>query len=63
MGDKQDGCAPRSADVAQQVKNLRLNGDVQRSGGLVRDQQAWGQVQAPLHLALFNETAPVEDRG
>ncbi|KAG0746595.1 hypothetical protein G6F24_015688 [Rhizopus arrhizus] len=36
--DQHDGRAQAGLDVAQQVQDLRLDGDVQRGGGLVGDQ-------------------------
>ncbi len=39
MGDKQHGQPVLFAQSAQQLENLRLNGDVERGGGLVGDEQ------------------------
>ncbi len=40
VGDQQDGHAHTLLQTAQQFQNLRLDGDVQRGGRLIRDQQA-----------------------
>ncbi|MNK98933.1 hypothetical protein D3C87_1193120 [compost metagenome] len=40
MRDEDDGRAQVALQFADGVQDLRLDGDVQRSGGLVRDQQA-----------------------
>jgi hypothetical protein len=39
MGDEQEAEALGALEVGQKIKNLRLDGDVQRGGGFVRDQK------------------------
>src|SRR5215472_4339730 len=39
VGDQQDGAREIAAEIAQEIKDLRLEGHVERRGGLVGDQQ------------------------
>lgn len=39
MGDEQHGHAQALLQILEQDENLRLNGDVERGGGFVGDQQ------------------------
>ena len=45
VGNEDDGGVEIAAQFLHQVKNLRLHRDVQRRGGLVRDQQCGGAQQ------------------
>ena len=39
VGDEHDGHAALGLQSLQQLQNLRLDGDIQRRGGLIRDEQ------------------------
>ena len=43
--DEHDGRAPARADLTEQIKNMRLHGDVERRGRLVGKQHEWIQSQ------------------
>ena len=47
VGDQHDRQAALGLQVAQQVEDLRLGGDVQRRGRLIGDQDASGRTPAP----------------
>jgi hypothetical protein len=41
MGDQQHGHAGFAAQIIDEIEDLRLHGHIERSGWLVRHQQAW----------------------
>ena len=45
MGDEEHARAVALLQIKHQLQNLRLGGDIQRGGGLVRNQQHWVQHQ------------------
>ena len=41
MGDQNNGCPGLFTQVTQKIKNLCLNGDIQRRRGFIRNQNFW----------------------
>ncbi len=57
MGDEQNGHAAPLLDVADQTENLRLGGDVERGGRLIRHQDRWFERQRHRNHGALTLTA------